>query len=310
MFQTKAQAPATAHLAMLVAISVFAWSFGPICVRFAFQYDMPPALVAFGRMITGSVIFAPYILYRGRHEIRAMPARRRWLAMTAGALFGINITLMATSLTHISIMINQALIATIPIWVAVFEVTLLKGQLSRAIWTGIAVALSGGLVVAFASSGAPAISAEGNPGLGVVLAAISACSAALYITIGRKVRTTTSFIPYIWLVYTAGSAVTLLIIGLTRISLVGYDIRGYLWVLLLAILAQIIGHGALNFVLKYVSPTVITVTAQAMPVLAAIWALVIFSEIPTAWQVLGSALLLLGVTIVLRGQRPRPGRTD
>ena len=238
-----------------------------------------------------------------------MPARSRWLAVAAGTLFGINITLMATSLTHISIMINQALIATIPIWVAVFEVTLLKGALSRAIWMGIAVALGGGLVVAFASSGAPAISEDGNPGLGVLLAAISACSAALYITIGRKVRSTTSFIPYIWLVYTAGSAVTLLIIGLNRISLVGYDLRGYLWVLLLAILAQIIGHGVLNYVLKYVSPTVITVTAQAMPVLAAVWALVVFSEIPTAWQVLGSMLLLLGVTIVLRGQRPRQSPT-
>ncbi len=305
MLRTKTLAPSTARLGVLVAISIFAWSFGPICVRFAFQYDLPPTLVAFGRMITGSVMFAPYIVYRGQREIRRMPARSRWLAVAAGALFGMNITLMATSLTHISIMINQALIATIPIWVAVFEVTLLKGQLSRAIWSGIIVALGGGLAVAFASAGAPAISEDGNPGLGVLLAAISACSAALYITIGRKVRSSTSFIPYIWLVYTAGAAVTLLIIAFTRVSLVGYDIRGYLWVLLLAILAQIIGHGVLNFVLKYVSPTVITVTAQIMPALAAFWAFVIFSEIPTSWQVLGSALLLLGVTIVLRSQNSR-----
>ena len=305
MIRTKALAPSSAQLGVLVAVSIFAWSFGPICVRFAFQYDLPPALVAFGRMITGSLMFAPYIIYRGRREIGRMPARSRGLAVAAGALFGMNITLMATSLTHISIMINQALIATIPIWVAVFEVTLLKGKLSRAIWSGIMVALGGGLVVAFASAGAPAISEDGNPGLGVLLAAISACSAALYITIGRKVRSTTSFIPYIWLVYTAGAAVTLLIIALTRVSLLGYDIRGYLWVLLLAILAQIIGHGVLNFVLKYLSPTVITVTAQVMPVLAAFWAFVIFSEIPTSWQILGSALLLLGVAIVLRSQNSR-----
>ena len=114
MLRTKALAPSTAQLGVLVAISVFAWSFGPICVRFAFQYDVPPALVAFGRMITGSVILAPYIWYRGWNEIREMPARSRWLAGAAGALFGINITLMATSLTHISIMINQALIRDHP----------------------------------------------------------------------------------------------------------------------------------------------------------------------------------------------------
>ena len=307
MIESKAP-PSAGRLWALMTISIIAWSFGPVCVRFALQYDMPPALVAFGRMITGAVFFAPYVWYRGRNEIGEMPARSRWLALAAGALFGINITLMATSLQHISIMINQALIATIPIWVAVFEVTLLKGKLSRAIWAGIAVALAGGLVVASASAGAPAISDSGNPGFGVLLAAISACSAALYITIGRNVRAHTSFIPYIWMVYTAGSAVTLLIISLSRVSLIGYDPRGYLWVLLLAILAQIIGHGILNYVLKYVSATVLTMTAQSMPVLAAAWAFLIFSEIPTAWQALGSVLLLLGVTIVLRGEIPRKAR--
>ena len=300
-------APSSAQLWVLVAISIVAWSFGPICVRFAFEYELPPALVAFGRMISGTLLYTPYIWRRGRAEIELMPVRSRGLALVAGALFGINITLMATSLEHISIMINQALIATIPIWVAVFEVTLLKGKLGSAIWAGIIVALAGGLLVAFASSGAPAVIEGGNPGLGILLAAISACSAALYITIGRKVRASASFIPYIWLVYAAGSAITLLIIGVSRVSLVGYDIRGYLWVLLLAILAQIIGHGVLNYVLKYMSPSVISVTAQAMPALAAFWAFVIFSEIPTSWQALGSVLLLLGVTIVLRGEKTQPG---
>ncbi len=310
MMRTNLAAPSLAQLWSLVALSAFAWSFGPICVRYAFQYDIPPALVSFGRMITGALMFTPYIWYKGRHEIRKMPARSGRLSLAAGALFGINITLMAASLQHISVVINQALIATIPIWVAVFEVTLLKSKLSTAIWTGILVALAGGILIAFATSGQPAIVAGGSPGLGILMAVISACSASLYIIIGRKVRSSVSFVPYIWLVYAAGAAVTLFITALSRISLIGYDPRGYLWVLLLAILAQIIGHGALNFAVKYMSPTTLTMTMQSVPVLSAVWALLVFSEIPTPLQAFGSVILLLGVAIVLRGQSQPMNATD
>ena len=299
-------APSTAHLWILVAVSAFAWSFGPICVRYAFEYDMPAALVSFGRMITGAVIFAPVVFYRGAREISAMPAKSRWLSLLAGSMSGVNIVLMVASLEHISVLINQAFIATIPIWVALWEVTLLKQKLGAAVWIGILTALAGGMLIALSTAAGPAILPGGDPALGIAMAVISACSASLYIIIGRKARGEVSFVPYIWLVYTAGAGATLLIVALNQISLIGYDIRGYLWVLLLAILAQIIGHGALNFVLRFLSPTTLTMTAQSVPVLSAVWALLIFSEMPTLPQALGSLILVLGVTIVLRSQqRPR-----
>ena len=297
-------APSATHLWILVAVSAFAWSFGPICVRFAFAYDMHPALVSFGRMITGVVIFAPYIWYKGAREIAAMPARSRQLALIAGLMSGINIVLMVASLEHISVLINQAFIATIPIWVAFFEVTLLKQKLGAAVWMGILAALAGGLIIAFTTADGPAILPGGDAGLGILMAVVSACSASLYIIIGRKVRGDVSFVPYIWLVYSAGALVTLAIIAVNGIALIGYDIRGYLWVLLLAILAQILGHGALNFVLRFMSPTTLTMTVQSVPILSAIWAFLIFSEMPTIPQAIGSVILVLGVTIVLRSQQP------
>jgi len=302
--------PSTTHLWLLVAVSAFAWSFGPICIRYAFEYDMPPALVSFGRMITGAVMFAPYIWVKGAREIAVMPARSRWLALVAGAMSGVNIVLMVASLEHISVLINQAFIATIPIWVAFFEVTLLKQSLGKAIWLGIFTALLGGVLIAFSTVGSPAAVPGSNPGLGILMAVISACSAALYIIIGRKVRGDVAFVPYIWLVNSAAAIVTLLIIALNGISLIGYDLRGYLWVLLLAILAQIIGHGALNFVLRFMSPTTLTMTVQSVPVLSAIWAFLIFTEIPTVAQVIGSVILVLGVTIVLRSQQPPKDQPD
>ena len=110
------------------------------------------------------------------------------------------------------------------------------------------------------------------------MAAFSACSASLYVIIGRKVRGSVSFVSYIWLVYAAAAAVTLLIIAFNRVPLLGYDPRGYLWVLLLAVLAQVIGHGALNFTLKFISPTTLTMATQSVPVMSAIWAFLIIGR--------------------------------
>ena len=106
-------APSMSQIWILVAVSAIAWSFGPICVRFAFTYEIPPALLSFGRMITGVVMFSPYIWFKGGSELKAMPARSMWLTLAAGTLSGANIVLMIASLEHISILVNQAFIATI-----------------------------------------------------------------------------------------------------------------------------------------------------------------------------------------------------
>lgn len=290
------------QLWILVALSTVSWSFGPICIRFALQHDVPPALISSGRMIVGALFFTPYVWLKYAADIRAMPARSRWLAIFAGAMFGFNITLNAASLEHISVIIGQALIATIPIWVAIQEVVILKVKLKGSVWLGVFVALLGAILISWATSGEAPPLAGGNPSLGILMALVSACSASLYIIIGRKVRGTVSFVPYIWLVYTSGAVTTLLIIASSRTSVFGYEWQGYFWVLLLAVLAQIIGHGVLNFVLRYLSPTTLTVTAQTVPALSVLWALLILSETPTTTQVGGSIVLIIGVGIVLRAQ--------
>lgn len=302
--------PKTYQLYIAIAISVLTWSFGPICVRYAFQYNMPPDLIATLRMVIGAVVFAPFVWSKYRHEIQNMSRHHLLLALSAGALFGLNLIAMTTSLQHISILINQVLVGTIPVWVAMLEVSVLKSPLSRMVWVGILVAFVGGIIIALATSGATPIAEGGNPTLGVVLALISAVAASIYLIIGRKVRSSVSFIPYIWLVYASGSVVTLFVIGINRIPVLGYDVRGYFWIFMLTLLAQIIGHGALNYVVKFLPPTTLSVTGQSVPILSAIWALLIFTEIPTALQVMGGVVILIGVLIVITNQRKAIKTTD
>ncbi len=296
------EAPSTPLLYSLVFVAVFAWSLGPICVRYAFEYDMPPDVISALRMLIGAVVFTPIVLSRYKHELVSISPRHAILAMIAGMFFGLNLIGMITSLEHISVMINQVLIATNPIWVAILEVTVLKGRLNRMIWLGIFVAFIGGVVIATSTTGAPAIIEGGNAPLGVGLALFAALMAALYFVIGRSVRSSVSLVPYIWIVYTSGSVFTFIIIFFNQVPVTGYDPQGYFWVLALAILAQIIGHGTLNYVVKFLPPTLLSVMGQSVPILSGVWALLIFAEVPTVLQILGGIVILIGVTIVLNGQ--------
>jgi drug/metabolite transporter (DMT)-like permease len=295
--------PKTYQLYIIVAISLLSWSFGPICVRYAFQYDMPPDLIATLRMVIGAIVFTPIVWSRYKHELRTLSQFNLMLAVSAGAMFGLNLIAMTTSLQHISVLINQVLVGTNPIWVAILEVSVLKSRLNRMIWLGILVAFIGGVIIALATSGEASVVENGNSTLGVILALISAVAASLYLTIGRTIRKDISFVPYIWLVYTSGSVVTLFVLAINHVSITGYDLWGYFWVLLLTLLAQIIGHGSLNYVLKFLPPTTLSVTGQSVPVLSAVWALLLFTEIPTIVQIIGGIVILAGVMLVITNQR-------
>lgn len=294
--------PSTAQLSLLLMMSTLAWSFGPICTRFALQFNVEPEFIGFGRVFVGMLAFTPFVWGKYRAEIRQMPVRALTLAIVSGSLFGFNITLNAASLEHISVIIGQAFLATIPVWVAIMEVTVLKATLNRMMWLGVGLALSGGSAISLATSGGPAVIEGGIPALGVLFALVSASSASVYIIIGRSLRGSVALVPYIWVVYASGSVVCVLMLVIGRASILSYDPPGYLWVLLLAILTQVFGHGVLNFVLKFISPTTITVVSQAVPILSAVWALLILREVPTILQGVGSAILIIGVGAVLHGQ--------
>lgn len=254
-------------------------------------------------MVFTAFVFTPFVVAKYHKELRALKPQQVFFALFAGAMFGLNIVFMIISLEHIGVMINQVLVGSAPIWVALLEVTILKFKLNKWVWLGIIIAFSGGTIIALSASGEPAIAEGGNATYGVMLALLSALGASIYLISGRRLRADIPFLPYVWLVYIAGATVTLIITIVNQTPLTGYDPRGYFWVIMLAIVAQIITHGSFNFILGYLPATTVSVTAQSVPILSAIWAFLIFSETPTVLQVIGSMVIIVGVTTVIRGQK-------
>ena len=79
----------------------------------------------------------------------------------------------------------------------------------------------------------------------------------------------------------------------------------YGWLVLLALLPQVVGHSTLNWSLGYLPATLVATAVMAEPVGASLLAWAVLDEAPPVTSVAGGALVLVGVFTTLVGSRPR-----
>ena len=77
----------------------------------------------------------------------------------------------------------------------------------------------------------------------------------------------------------------------------GYPVSSYLWAIVVAVLAQVFGHIAMNLALQSYTATAMAIVLQIAVVLSAVIALFMFGEIPSPAQIIGSALVVYGVVV-------------
>lgn len=80
--------------------------------------------------------------------------------------------------------------------------------------------------------------------------------------------------------------------------------EGWLVVSALALTAQVCGQVVIAYALAHLSVTVASVSLLIQPLTAAIAAWLLFDERLTGWQLFGGGLLLVGIVLAKRGERP------
>jgi drug/metabolite transporter (DMT)-like permease len=86
-------------------------------------------------------------------------------------------------------------------------------------------------------------------------------------------------------------------------SYVGYPIAVYLYILLMAVASQLIGHTTLNWAVRSISPTLVTLAILFEPVSSSFLGYLIFEEVPGRLVLVGAGVLLAGVAIAVFGAR-------
>ncbi|MBL8117658.1 MAG: DMT family transporter [Anaerolineae bacterium] len=292
---TSLRAPASAYVVILLGI--LAVSLAAIFIRLAQAEGIPSLLIATSRMVIASLILTPFVLGKHRSEITRLQSHQLGWALVSGLFLAIHFASWIKSFEYTSVLVGVVLVTTSPLWAAILERIFLNSPLNRWVGLGLIIGIAGSVIVAIPANG---IRMEAN--LGSILALIGAVAVAVYYVLGRKLRAHLSLLVYIWLVY-GFAAIFLLIVSIaTGIPVTGYSLNGYLWLIAIAIIPQIIGHSSFNYALKYFPASYVGVAGQLEPVLSSVIALFLFNEYPLPVQIIGSGVILVGVIIASLGQ--------
>lgn len=287
---------------LILTVGLLATSMAAIFIRLAQSADIPSLVIAASRLTIATLILTPLTLHRYQSHIRQLTRRDFALIGMAGVFLAIHFITWISSLEYTSVLISAVLVSTSPLWIALFELTFLKARLSRRVLLGLVAAVAGGVIISL-PSGDVAVTLGSNPLLGGVLALAGAAGIAVYLVIGRGIRPKLPLLPYIWLVYGSAAITALFIVLVTRTPVAGYEAQGYLWVLAVALVPQLIGHSSFNYALKFISATLVGIASQLEPAASAVLAVLAFQEVPRPLQVAGSIVMLFGVILAIIGQQ-------
>lgn len=291
---------------LVLGMGVMAVSLAAIFIRLAQAEEVPSLFIAAGRLIIAALLLTPATLRNPCYvdHVRKL-TRQDWLLLiTSGVFLAIHFAAWVSSLESTTVLISVVLVTTTPIWVALLEVTFLRTRLSQMVIGGLVIALIGGAIIGTADLGETTVS-NGDGTTGAILAIIGAIAVAVYLVIGRKVRAQLPLTPYIWLVYGIAAICLSFVILITQTSITGYSLVGYSWVLALALIPQLIGHSSFNYTLAYLPATYVSVATQSEPVLSALVAYFVFTELPSEGQILGGVVIMVGVLLASLGQSNR-----
>ena len=295
-------------LPFAIVIAILAVSTASIFVRFA-QREAPSIVIAALRLGFAVVAIAPFAITRYRSELRALTRHELLLGALSGGCLAIHFAAWITSLEYTSIVSSVVLVSTAPLWVALFSPLFLKEPLIRPVLIGMLLALLGGATIALGDSCqidhglvCPSFSGflRGEALLGNFLALVGAWSLAGYLMIGRRLRSGMSLVPYIFVVYGVAAAALFAAMFASGQRPAGFSGMTYVWILLLALLPQLIGHSTFNWILRHVPATVVAITTLGEPIGASMLAYFILKEIPASLTIFGGFLILAGIYISSR----------
>ena len=306
--------PVTAYL--VVVIAIVTTSSAAILIRFALLEDMPPVMIVAARLLIATAVLTPITLRRYKSTISALSRSELLLIAISGICLALHFTAWVSSLQHTTVLVSVVVVSTGPIWVAILEVVFLRIRLSRLVILGLLVALIGGALIGIplgnsANDLLAATNTDNATLTGALLALLGALTVSVYMLIGRKLRATLPVVPYVWLVYGIASLCMIMAVAITATPVLGYSNEGYLILLAMGLVPQLIGHSSLNYLLERFPAALVSMFSQLEPIGSALLALLLFRELPPIQQIIGSMIIIFGVLLASLGEiRPAQERTD
>lgn len=277
---------------LLLVVGLLTFGFAPILVRFA--TDVEALTLAALRTFFAVLFLVPFWLPKRLplKQLKENGAKPIWL-IAAGISLGLHFSLWIGSLHYTSVASASVLVTIHPVMLIVVESLIFKKQFRPLVWIGVIIAFTGSVLLGFADD--TQAGQFPNSLFGNILAFSAAVIFVVYFLIGRQIRQHTEWIDYVFYVYLY-AAITCVLLSLIWSG--GWPYISGMAVLVgiaLAIGPTIIGHGSMNYAVKYVSPTLLSTLILSEAVFAAIAAYFIFHEVPATLSIAAMLIIMLGV---------------
>lgn len=237
------------------------------------------------------------LLLLGRREVGSLleAVRERpalgWRTLGAGTLLAVHFGAWIASLGLTTVLRSMALVALQPVFAGLLG-RLLGDRVSPWLYVGAAVSLAGSIVLVGGSA-----ALEGGTLGGDALALLGGAAAAAYLAFGRSVRSAVPLRAYLGGVHAVAALLLLPIAWLLQPIGEGVGAGSWLAVLYLGLVPGALGHGLFNWVVRRVPIDRVALAILVEPAAATLLAWAVLQRTVTGLEVIGAAIVLLGVGV-------------
>jgi len=258
----------------------------------------PSLVIGAYRMLIAALILAPLAIPRSISVWRLMTRRELLVLLLSGLMLALHFASWISSLSLTTVSSSVILVTTNPIFVGLASHFVLHEKISKHKILAIGLALIGTIIVAIGD-----FQFSGKALVGDLLALLGAMAISCHLLLGRILRRRLSTLAYVWPCYSTAGIVLLILCFISGQPLTGYSSPTFLYLLLLALVPQVIGHSAFNWALAYFSPILVSLAILGEPVGASILAYIILNEVPTAATLVGAAFTMAGIVFASLDER-------
>ena len=272
-----------------LAAGILALSMSAMFVRWA---KAPGPVTGFYRLLFATLLTFPLFLRAQKKQPTSLLPHLIFPVLgglfTAGDFALWNTSVQYTTASNATLLGNTA-----PLWVALVAWLLFRERLGRDFWVGLALALGGAVFIVGHD-----FLVHPTFGLGDLMACGAAVFYASYLLTTQRGRARLDVFRYWWLVSLV-AAFGLLIVNLALGNrLGGYPAFTWMIFLLTALVSQIIGYMSISYALGHLPAAIVSPTLIGQPIVTAILAIPLLSEVPGPWQTAGGVVALIGIYLV------------
>ncbi|MDP3486850.1 MAG: EamA family transporter [Bacillota bacterium] len=268
-------------------IGIVAVSFAASFIRIA---DAHPTVIAFMRMAIASVLLA--IVWLATNREYPLTSDIPYL-IAAGVCLALHFVTWIASFGMTSVASSVVLVTMQPLFVLAIYTFLFREKITSREILGVALCLAGALSIAWSD-----MQTGGHNTLyGNVLALSGAAFAALYFVFGKRVRQRLHILPYVSITYSIAAITLGLIVLVYRLPMGPFSWPTWGAFVGLALICTVIGHSSFNYAIAYLPASTVSVATLGEPIGATLLAAVLLREAPTLGQILGGAVIIIGIYV-------------